>query len=94
MSLRTLPGVARVHDLHIWTLTSGVVAMSGHVETTGRRAWPGVLADLSGVLRERFGIAHVTVQPEPAGSVCRGPGCCLAPEAAVARAHRDHSHRH
>lgn len=58
-------GVEGVHDLHIWTVTSGMLAMSGHVETNGARDWYVVLGDLSTLLRDRFGIAHVTLQPEP-----------------------------
>jgi cobalt-zinc-cadmium efflux system protein len=61
-----LPGVAGVHDLHVWAITSGMVAMSGHVavepETTGSE----LLLRSHEMLRERFGIAHVTLQLEPA----------------------------
>jgi cobalt-zinc-cadmium efflux system protein len=32
-----VPGVADVHDLHIWTVTSGFIALSGHVRVTGQR---------------------------------------------------------
>jgi cobalt-zinc-cadmium efflux system protein len=57
-------GAASVHDLHLWTITSGFVAMSGHV-TAGGRASADVLHDLRVVLRDRFGIEHVTLQVEP-----------------------------
>lgn len=57
-------GVEDVHDLHIWTVTSGFVAMSSHVEVTAIRDWHEVLLDLSARLRDEFGIAHVTLQPE------------------------------
>jgi cobalt-zinc-cadmium efflux system protein len=60
------PGVAGIHDLHIWTVTSGLVAVSGHVEVTGDRDWSVLLQDLSTLLRDRYGIGHVTLQPEPA----------------------------
>lgn len=59
-------GVENVYDLHIWTVTSGMTALSSHVEVTGTRDWNDVLLDLSTLLRERFGIAHVTLQPERA----------------------------
>ncbi len=62
--LREVDGVVGVHDLHIWTVTSGLVSMSAHVEVTGERDWHDVLDDLAGLLREQFGIAHVTLQPE------------------------------
>ena len=57
-------GVANVHDLHIWTVTSGLVAMSCHVEVTGDREWPELLVELSDRLRDQFDIHHTTLQPE------------------------------
>lgn len=57
-------GVVDVHDLHIRTVTSGLVALSGHVEVSDTCPWHDVLVELCGVVRERFGIAHVTLQPE------------------------------
>lgn len=63
-AMAAVPGVAGVHDLHVWTVTSGFVALSGHVELDGTRPWAPVLLELARVLRERFGILHVTLQPE------------------------------
>lgn len=57
-------GVASVHDLHIWSLDSRETALSAHVLLTRGEAWPEVLERLQALLRERFGIAHVTLQPE------------------------------
>ncbi len=71
-------GVRGVHDLHIWTVTSGFVALSGHVEVDETRPWPAVLLDLARVLRDRFGILHVTLQPEqPAALPEAFRGCSL-----------------
>jgi cobalt-zinc-cadmium efflux system protein len=56
-------GVLGDHDLHIWTVTSGLVSMSGHVEVTGQRDWHETLLKLTDVLRDRFAIAHATLQP-------------------------------
>ena len=65
-AMAAVPGVRGVHDLHVWTVTSGLIAMSGHVEVAnaGGDEWRRVLIELSTLLRERFGIAHVTLQPE------------------------------
>jgi cobalt-zinc-cadmium efflux system protein len=62
-ALLELPGVKGVHDLHVWTVTSGFLAMSGHlkVDDTGRRE---LLGEATKMLRERFGIGHVTIQIE------------------------------
>jgi cobalt-zinc-cadmium efflux system protein len=59
-----VPGVTGVHDLHIWTVTSGLVALSGHVECDAGQEWNDVLIELAALLRERFDISHVTLQPE------------------------------
>jgi len=81
-AMTAVEGVAAVHDLHIWTVTSGLVALSSHVEVSGSRDWHEVLPDVSALLQRRFGIAHVTLQPEephPGRDAFRG--CCLeAPE--------------
>ncbi|HEX5163821.1 MAG TPA: cation diffusion facilitator family transporter [Thermomicrobiales bacterium] len=63
-TMTSVDGVDGVHDLHIWTVTSGLLALSSHVEVTGSRDWHAVLLDLATLLNERFGIAHVTLQPE------------------------------
>lgn len=61
-------GMAGVHDLHIWTVTSGTIALSAHVEVAAGRSWPETLQALGTMLRARFGIVHVTLQPEPTGA--------------------------
>jgi cobalt-zinc-cadmium efflux system protein len=58
------PGVAAIHDLHIWTVTSGLVALSCHCELNGEQDTDRVLASLCDMLHERFDIHHVTIQPE------------------------------
>ena len=57
-------GVDNVHDLHIWTVTSNLFALSAHIETQGEPPWSETLTELTVLLSERFGIAHVTLQPE------------------------------
>jgi cobalt-zinc-cadmium efflux system protein len=101
-SVSEVDGVLGLHDLHVWTVTSGLVAMSAHVEVTDERDWHDVLADLSPLLRERFGIAHVTLQPETrrtgSGTTqCsldsqEGRAACLAPAQPVAP--NGHGHHH
>jgi len=62
--LELLAGVIEVHDLHVWTITSGMDAVSGHVTiTTGTRS-RDVLTSARRLLRERFHIDHVTLQIE------------------------------
>lgn len=59
-------GVRRVHDLHVWTLTSGREAMSAHVVVDDVRESERLLETLHAVLHARFGIDHTTVQLETA----------------------------
>lgn len=58
------PEVDSVHDLHIWTVTSGFVALSGHVNVSAGTAESSVLVRLYHLLHERFDIDHVTLQVE------------------------------
>jgi cobalt-zinc-cadmium efflux system protein len=75
--LRGVSGVVDVHDLHAWTITSGMPALSAHVTVTeGSLAARGVgpiLDDLTGCVASHFGIDHATFQVEP-------------------QSHRDHEH--
>ena len=63
-----VPGVLGVHDLHVWTVTSGLVALSAHVEIASLQNWSEIMGQLASQLRDDFDIAHVTLQPELAGS--------------------------
>jgi cobalt-zinc-cadmium efflux system protein len=57
------PQVCDVHDLHIWTITSGLESLSAHV-VVDADAPADVLPELQRMLGERFGIEHVTIQLE------------------------------
>ncbi len=63
-AMRDVPGVRRVHDLHVWTLTSGREAMSAHVVVDDVRESDRLLDELHTVLHARFGIDHTTIQLE------------------------------
>jgi len=63
-AMAEVEGVASIHDLHIWTLSSDTVALSAHVVMGDLRQWPTVLDQLRSLLDERFHIHHCTLQPE------------------------------
>jgi cobalt-zinc-cadmium efflux system protein len=65
--LATLDGVRRVHDLHVWTLASGSIALSAHLEIRTLAEWPGILDAARARLASAHGIDHVTLQPEIPG---------------------------
>jgi len=64
-TLEAITGVARVHDLHIWTLTSGLFTLTAHVVVNGTHDHHGLLDALEQVIQERFRIDHTTIQLEP-----------------------------
>ena len=71
-ALGAFAGVRAVHDLHVWNISSGQVALSAHVELDNLDNWAALLESARQMLQSRFGIAHVTLQPEPAGGINPG----------------------
>ena len=63
MILKT-EGVEDVHDLHVWTITSGRDALSAHVIHAPSISPPVLLTELRARLHERFGVDHLTIQME------------------------------
>jgi cobalt-zinc-cadmium efflux system protein len=59
-----VPGAVSVHDLHVWSLSGERVALSAHVVLARMDDWNAVLAGLRTLLKARFGIEHITLQPE------------------------------
>jgi cobalt-zinc-cadmium efflux system protein len=66
--LGRVPGVCDVHDLHVWTLTSGMDVASAHLGITPGAELADVLADARTALHDDFGIDHATLQVEPVGA--------------------------
>jgi cobalt-zinc-cadmium efflux system protein len=74
--LAALEGVRDVHDLHVWTLTSGMDVASAHLSLDPAAEFGTVLATARDALHEDFAIDHATLQVEPAGvgGDCRPAG--------------------
>ena len=76
----SLPGVEGLHDLHVWTITSGLPVLSAHVVVAGaalaERGHGAVLHDLQGCLGDHFAVEHCTFQLEPAGHAEHESGLC------------------
>ncbi|MFL5449516.1 MAG: cation diffusion facilitator family transporter [Gemmatimonadales bacterium] len=81
-----VPGVTAVHDLHVWTVTSGLVAMSGHAIVPELASHPEVLEGIRGQMAG-LGIAHVTIQLEVQHE-------CEEPRAVSASGSRHDHHGH
>ena len=58
------PGVANVHDLHVWTISSGMEALSAHISHDDSVAHSELLAAVRVKLHDHFGIDHLTIQME------------------------------
>jgi cobalt-zinc-cadmium efflux system protein len=61
-----VPGVQEVHDLHVWTITSGFPSLSAHVLVPEGDDCHAVRRRLEAMLSERFGLTHTTLQVEHA----------------------------
>ena len=71
-ALSQMEGVHAVHDLHVWNISSGQVALSAHVDLEDLANWPALLESARRMLQIRFHIAHVTLQPELTGGINPG----------------------
>jgi cobalt-zinc-cadmium efflux system protein len=89
-SMRSVPGVLDVHDLHIWSLGSSSHALSCHVliEDVPPSASDVILRQLNGMLSGEFHIAHTTVQFEHVSCAISETGCAIPVHPA------DHHHHH
>lgn len=63
-ALKEIPGVRAVHDLHVWTITSGMDSMSGHLVVDDVGEAPRILRAARAALQHKFSLEHVTIQIE------------------------------
>ncbi|AVO49553.1 cation transporter [Melaminivora suipulveris] len=82
------PGVASVHELHVWSLTSGQISLTAHIVNAPQAHPQELLVQLRAMLAERFALHHTTLQVE-------AQACELAgQEHTFGGAHRGHGHAH
>jgi cobalt-zinc-cadmium efflux system protein len=86
-----VPGVTAVHDLHVWTVANGMVAMSGHAIVPELASHPDVLERIR-IEMARLGIAHVTIQLEVQHECEEPSGVAATPTAFRHQHHSGHSH--
>ena len=77
--LRALPGVADLHDLHIWGMSTTETALTAHLVRPGLPPDDDLLAQAAATLARRYGIGHATFQVETGD----GAACSLAPAGTV-----------
>jgi cobalt-zinc-cadmium efflux system protein len=75
--LSKLPGVAKVHDLHIWAMSTTEIALTAHLVKPDGKIDDPLLVQIQHQLHDRFGIGHMTIQLE-----CGGPDSLCAQESA------------
>lgn len=63
-ALQAIAGVRSVRELHVWSPGGGHAAISAHLAIERIEQWPGVLEEARRTMRERFGVDHLTLQPE------------------------------
>lgn len=66
-AMASLPGVTEVHDLHVWTITSGFPALAAHVLVDRDTDCHATRRELEQMLRERFRLDHTTLQVDHVG---------------------------
>jgi cobalt-zinc-cadmium efflux system protein len=93
-AIRDVAGVLNVHDLHVWTVTSGIVACSCHILVAEQSVRSGqqVLRAVAEVLRQRFHITHTTIQVEVEGCEPNDLYCCPRPAVQPPAAHDHDGH--
>jgi cobalt-zinc-cadmium efflux system protein len=79
---REVEGVVALHDVHVWSIAPAFPALSAHVELNDVTCTEHILTDLATLFRERFGIGHVTLQPETP-RLHEAMECCLSPDSAL-----------
>jgi len=78
--LAGLPGVAAVHDLHIWALSTTETALTAHLVRSAGCVDDGLIMRVAQALKKKFAIGHVTIQLETSADSAR---CALAPTEVV-----------
>jgi len=63
-AMESITGVQKVHDLHVWAVTSGVFTLSAHAVVNGDHDFHDVLSEMEKALSEKFDIRHTTIQLE------------------------------
>jgi cobalt-zinc-cadmium efflux system protein len=90
-TISEVAGVMEVHDLHVWTVGSGIIACSCHimVEEQSIKAGQNVLRIVADELKRKFGISHTTIQVEAEGCDPNDMYCLMK----IAQLHEGHRHR-
>jgi len=70
-AIAEVSGVVEIHDLHVWTITSGFISLSAHLKISRGRNVQEVIRNAHMLVSSRFDVLHTTFQPE----IAEDPGC-------------------
>ncbi len=76
--IQSLPGVSEVHDLHIWSMNTGVNSLSAHIRLSPTGDFAEVLKVATAMLRDKYHLEHATLQLEPDSFSHGGTHFCAA----------------
>jgi cobalt-zinc-cadmium efflux system protein len=93
-ALQQMPGVARVHHLHVWAVSTTDTALTVHLVMPGGHPGNGFLANVQKSLKADFGISHATIQIELGHDVGHAAGETCPLVAGDAGEDHDHAHDH
>jgi cobalt-zinc-cadmium efflux system protein len=93
-ALEGMPGVARVHHLHVWAVSTTDIALTVHLVMPGGHPGNDFLAETQKALKSRFGITHATIQIEVGHSTGGGPAEKCPLDASDPAHGQDHDHGH
>lgn len=92
-AILTLPGVASVHDLHVWSISSGKASLTVHVVCQDANVdWSTLLQSIRTLLAKEFDLHHATVQLETTPCEQAGDTHDFTPAASEHEEHESHSH--
>ena len=74
-SLEQVPGIINIHDLHVWTIASGLYSLSVHAVVNGGQDQDALRCEMIKILKDKFGLEHATIQIEHEHHAC--PNFCL-----------------
>lgn len=93
-ALAGIPGVKSVHDLHIWTVTSGFDSLTCHLHVEDDIPSYPVLREAIQLLKQKFSITHATIQIENSSVLHEELMCQVGPNHSHIHDHEHHDHSH
>jgi cobalt-zinc-cadmium efflux system protein len=94
--MKAIGGVVDIHDLHVWSISSGITSLSCHlmIEDQHVSQSMAIIAEVNQLLADKYHIEHTTIQAEADHCSPDSPDCNLSMTQPVGHAHHNHGHDH